>query len=86
MCTLPNGWKVRDSSQKPFKSFTVTTPQGCTAVAYSHAGNPENVLYLMLEAIDKEQRKPEHHKTELAKSLQAQGYDLDELDNDNPYK
>lgn len=28
---------------------------------------------------------PEHHKTELAKKLQAQGYDLDELDKDNPY-
>ena len=85
---LPQGWSIVDSSKSPFKSFLVITPDGYQAIAYSHSRSPENILYLLLEELFNQQQKdrtPEHHKTELAKRLQSQGYDLDELDKDNPY-
>ena len=45
------GWTIKRSDQGPFKSITVTSPDGKVALLSNLARNPENVFYEFAEAV-----------------------------------
>ena len=53
---LPRGWVICDANRPPFVGFSVKTPQGYMATAYSHGRNPENILYLLLKELYAQQQ------------------------------
>lgn len=48
---VPEGWKIERVDCKPFRSILIESPNGCGVLVYSHARNPENVLYMLAEAL-----------------------------------
>lgn len=45
------GWKIERTDSKPFKRITITAPNGHAAVVDSLARNPENILYMLADAL-----------------------------------
>lgn len=48
---IPEGWKIERTNKFPFKSIELTAPNGFATVIYSHDRNPENILYMLADAI-----------------------------------
>ncbi|HEV2612501.1 MAG TPA: hypothetical protein VGU61_19725 [Noviherbaspirillum sp.] len=47
----PEGWTIERADQKLFKAIKIKAPNGFTAIASSIAINPENVLYMLADAL-----------------------------------
>lgn len=48
---VPDGWEIKRTDSKPFRSVAIKAPNGFTAEAYSTGRNPENVLYMLADAL-----------------------------------
>lgn len=52
MSGVPHGWQiVWHRPSLPFKTLLITAPNGFAALVSSHDRNPENVLYMLAEAL-----------------------------------
>lgn len=48
---IPAGWTITRQDQAPFKFITIRAPNGYAARVASHDRNPENVLYMLADAL-----------------------------------
>jgi hypothetical protein len=45
------GWRIRRLDSKPFSGIEFIAPNGYSTAAYSHARNPENILFMLGDAL-----------------------------------
>lgn len=48
---VPDGWKIERVDKPPFKRILVKAPNGYSTIADSIATNPENILYMLADAM-----------------------------------
>ncbi len=50
-CLVPEGWIIERSDRPPFKRITIKTPNGYSCICDSVELYPENILYMLAEAL-----------------------------------